>query len=60
MEKSSPKIWDISVIFIKRTKTNNDPMGENSPNLVTLVGAYGSIQPPFKNCPQKPVFKTKI
>jgi hypothetical protein len=37
MEKSSQKIWDISVIFIKRTKANNDPMGENSPNLFTLV-----------------------
>jgi hypothetical protein len=35
--KSGPKIWDISAIFIKRTKANNDPMGNNSPNLATLV-----------------------
>jgi hypothetical protein len=31
------KIWDIFVILAKLPKVSNDPMGENSPNLVTLV-----------------------
>jgi hypothetical protein len=35
--KSSSIIWAISVIFTKLPKVKNDPMGENSPNLVTLI-----------------------
>jgi hypothetical protein len=37
-EKSCPRLWTNSVIFIKLAKVNNRPMGENSPNLVTLLG----------------------
>jgi hypothetical protein len=36
--KSSPKMWVTSVIFKKLPKVNNYPLGENSPNLVTLPG----------------------
>jgi hypothetical protein len=41
---SSPKIWDTSVIFKLLPKVNNYPLGENSPNLVTLFAfpAYGA------------------
>jgi hypothetical protein len=39
VEKSYSKIWAISVIFIKLPKVNNDPIGANSPNLVTLDAA---------------------
>jgi hypothetical protein len=30
-------MWWISVIFQKMPKANNRPLGENSPNLITLV-----------------------
>jgi hypothetical protein len=36
MEKCRPKIWAWSVTFRKLPKVNNFPMGENSPNLITL------------------------
>jgi hypothetical protein len=42
MEISSPKIWAISVIFTKLPKVNNDPIGENSPDLVTLNVTYSA------------------
>jgi hypothetical protein len=35
--KSSTKIWTTFVIFEKLSKVNNRPLGENSPNLVTLL-----------------------
>jgi hypothetical protein len=35
-EKRSPKIRATSVIIKKLPKVNNHPIGENSPNLVTL------------------------
>jgi hypothetical protein len=31
-------MWSTSVIFIKLPKVNSHPMGENSPDLVTLLG----------------------
>jgi hypothetical protein len=37
VEKSSPSIWAISVIFKKLPKVNNHPIGDNSPNPVTLL-----------------------
>jgi hypothetical protein len=37
VEKSRQTIWAISVLFIKQPKVNNDPIGENSPNLSTLI-----------------------
>jgi hypothetical protein len=37
MERSSPDIWALSVILIKLPKVNNDPIGENSPNLATMI-----------------------
>jgi hypothetical protein len=49
VEKSSPNIWSTPVIFKKLPKENNHPMGENSPNPVTLLrvernsGNYPSI-----------------
>jgi hypothetical protein len=36
-EKSCRRMWTNSILFIKLPKVNNRPMGENSPNLVTLV-----------------------
>jgi hypothetical protein len=30
-------VWATSIFFIKLLKVNSHPMGENSPNLVTLV-----------------------
>jgi hypothetical protein len=36
VEKSSPKTWPTFEIFIKLSNVNNHPMGENSPDLVTL------------------------
>jgi hypothetical protein len=30
-------IWDISLFFQKLAKLNNHPIGEKSPNLVTLI-----------------------
>jgi hypothetical protein len=35
--KSSPKFRATSVILIKLPKLNDRPLGENSPNLVTLI-----------------------
>jgi hypothetical protein len=35
--KSGTKIWATSVFFQKLPKVNNRPLGENSPNLVTLL-----------------------
>jgi hypothetical protein len=32
-------MWATSVIFKKMLKVNNRPLGENSPNLVTLASA---------------------
>jgi hypothetical protein len=40
MGKSSPKLWATFVFFIKLTKENNRPLGENSPNPVTLVPKF--------------------
>jgi hypothetical protein len=37
--KGAPKIGASSVIFKKMPKVNNHPMGEYSPNLVTLIGS---------------------
>jgi hypothetical protein len=37
VEKSSPIVWPTFVIFKKQPKVNNRPIGENSPNLVTLA-----------------------
>jgi hypothetical protein len=37
VERRSPKIFDTSLIFEKMLKVNNHPIGENSPNLVTLL-----------------------
>jgi hypothetical protein len=34
--KSGPEIWATFVIFKRLPKENNHPIGENSPNLVTL------------------------
>jgi hypothetical protein len=34
---SKPNVWASAVIFINPPKENNHPMGENSPNLVTLA-----------------------
>jgi hypothetical protein len=34
-------MWAISAIFIKLPKVNDRPMGENSPNLVTLFAFHG-------------------
>jgi hypothetical protein len=41
-EKSSPKIWATSIFIKKLPKINNHPMGENSPNLVTLRKGHKS------------------
>jgi hypothetical protein len=35
-EKNSPRIFTTSAILNKLAKENNRPIGENSPNLVTL------------------------
>jgi hypothetical protein len=43
--KSSLKLRAISVIFKKLPKVNNHPMGENSPNLVTLLGPNKTSRP---------------
>jgi hypothetical protein len=37
MKIVAQKIWATSVIFNKLYRVNNRPIGENSPNLVTLV-----------------------
>jgi hypothetical protein len=39
MEKCSQEIWDISVFFKKRLKTNNCPMVKKSAHLVTLLAS---------------------
>jgi hypothetical protein len=36
VEKSTPKFWATSIIFIRLPTINNWPIGENLPNLVTL------------------------
>jgi hypothetical protein len=36
LRKSSQKTLVVSISFIKLPKVNNDPIGQNSPNLVTL------------------------
>jgi hypothetical protein len=41
--KSSQKICAASVVFEKLPNVNNHPMGENSPNLVTLL-ALGILE----------------
>jgi hypothetical protein len=40
VEKSRPNIWGISAIFKKLPKENNHPVGEISPNLVTLLASF--------------------
>jgi hypothetical protein len=37
VKQRSPKIWATSIIFGKLAKESNHPLGENSPNLVTLM-----------------------
>jgi hypothetical protein len=37
-EKNQPKVWATYVNFKNLPKINNHPLGENSPNLVTLLG----------------------
>jgi hypothetical protein len=37
VEKGSPIIYGTSVIFTKLPKVNSHPIGEKSPNLVTLI-----------------------
>jgi hypothetical protein len=39
MENSRLKICVASVIFKKLAKVNNHPIGENSPNLATLISS---------------------
>jgi hypothetical protein len=38
--KNSPKNWMIAIIFIKVPKVNNDPLGEHSHNLATLLKTH--------------------
>jgi hypothetical protein len=35
--KTSPTFWATSVIFINQPKESDRPLGENSPNLGTLI-----------------------
>jgi hypothetical protein len=42
VEKSSPKIWALSVFF-NNAPVNYHPIGENSPNLVTLRITYLAV-----------------
>jgi hypothetical protein len=53
-DKSNPNIWATSVIVKKLPRENNQPKGENLPNLVTLIetetmsgggGGGGGISP---------------
>jgi hypothetical protein len=44
VEKCSQKIWAINANFIKVTKGNNDLIGDNSTNLVTLFTTDDSSQ----------------
>jgi hypothetical protein len=37
VEKSSPKMWATYASFTKLPEVNNRPLGENSPNLVSLA-----------------------
>jgi hypothetical protein len=46
VEKSSPIIWATSVILTKTTQGEQSPIGENSPNLVTL--AVGKMSAPIE------------
>jgi hypothetical protein len=43
MEKSSPKICYTSEIKKKLPTVNSNPIGENSPNLVTLEPKYSQL-----------------
>jgi hypothetical protein len=54
-----PKFRATSVIFSKVSKVNNRPLGEKSPNLVTLPGTYSTIVSDVKFC-DAIVLKTKI
>jgi hypothetical protein len=38
-------MWAHSVIFIQLPKANNPPLGENSPNLVTLARSETPLSP---------------
>jgi hypothetical protein len=38
--KSSTNMWATSVIFKRLPKVNNHLLGENSPNLITLILCY--------------------
>jgi hypothetical protein len=49
MEKVAFKIWATSVI-IKTAKVDIRPMGENSPNLITLIPIYIIITPALSLC----------
>jgi hypothetical protein len=51
-------MWATSVIFKKLPKVNNRPLGENSPNLVTLLqrpilnfAPRGEVVPQGLTCP---------
>jgi hypothetical protein len=52
MEKSSPEMCATSVIFKPLTKVNNQPLGKNSPNLVTLPPTLAKIRPIWSLCRQ--------
>jgi hypothetical protein len=43
-ENNSQKIWATSIILEKMPKENNCPIGEHSPNLVTLVGTQNEMK----------------
>jgi hypothetical protein len=45
--ESSSKIWATFVIYTKQPKLNNRPIGENSPNLVTLGCNHFYVSFPF-------------
>jgi hypothetical protein len=40
-------MWATSVIFVKLSKANNHPMGENSPNLVTQGDSTQNVSKRF-------------
>jgi hypothetical protein len=44
MEKEAQKCGLLLLIFEKQPKVNNNPLGENSPNLVTLSASTFFIQ----------------
>jgi hypothetical protein len=43
-------MWAASVIFKKLPRVNNRPLGEISPNLVTLMLSSGQQQRPLVGC----------